>query len=141
MSSVLVFTPTPFDARTLKLDVKGFRENVEFLAANKIGAIAIAGFVGEYSALTGAEYDALVRAARDGFGEDGLIIAGVGVGAAQAAEHAAIAERSGADGIMILPPYLVEPTNEGIVSYVRTVSEATRLQLMVSHDARTRVHA
>src|SRR5262249_31715771 len=35
------------------------------------------------------------------------------------------------DCVMILPPYLVEPTEEGLVAHTRAVAEATRLGVMV----------
>jgi 5-dehydro-4-deoxyglucarate dehydratase len=35
------------------------------------------------------------------------------------------------DCVMLLPPYLVEPTEEGLVAHTRAVAEATRLGVMV----------
>lgn len=131
LPGVVVFAPTPFDGQTLEPDLPGFRRNLEFLAAGGIEAVAVAGFVGEYSALTAAEYEALLRAAREAFGPDRLIVAGVGFGAALAAQYAAAAESCGADCVMLLPTYLVEPTEDGIVAYTHTVAQATRLGLMV----------
>ena len=63
LSGVLVFATTPFEAGSLELDLGGFRLNMEFLAGGGIQAVAVAGFVGEYSALTTAEYEAVVRTA------------------------------------------------------------------------------
>jgi 5-dehydro-4-deoxyglucarate dehydratase len=126
-----VFAPTPFADRTLALDLPGFRQNLEFLAAGGIRAVAVAGFVGEYSALSAGEYRDLLGTARQAFGQDGLIVAGVGVGTALAAEHAAIAEANGADCVMLLPPYLVEPTEDGLVAYTRAVEQVTGLGLML----------
>jgi 5-dehydro-4-deoxyglucarate dehydratase len=131
LPGVLVFAPTPFDERTLAVDLPGFRRNLEFLAANGIQAVAVAGFVGEYSALNADEYETVLRTARDAFGPDGLIVAGVGFGTALAAQYAAAAEANGADCVMLLPPYLVEPTEDGMVAHTDTVSRATRLGLMV----------
>lgn len=131
LPGVLVFAPTPFDERTLEVDLGGLGHNMEFLAANGIQSVAVAGFVGEYSALDAAEYQAVLRTAREAFGTDGLIVAGVGFGAALAAEYAALAEASGADCVMLLPPYLVQPTEDGLVAHTRMVAEATRLGVMV----------
>jgi 5-dehydro-4-deoxyglucarate dehydratase len=130
LPGVLVFAPTPFDSRTLGLDLPGFRRNLEFLAAGGIQSVAVAGFVGEFSALTGSEYEVLLRTAREAFG-DGLIVAGVGFGTALAAEYAVAAENNGADCVMLLPPYLVEPTEDGLVAHTKHVAEATRLGVMV----------
>jgi 5-dehydro-4-deoxyglucarate dehydratase len=131
LPGVLAFAPTPFEERELALDLHGLRRNLEFLAAGGIQAVAVAGFVGEYSALTPTEYRSVLDVARDAFRRPGLIVAGVGVGTAIAAEHAGAAEASGADCVMLLPPYLVEPTEDGMVAHTRAVTEATRLGVMV----------
>lgn len=131
LPGVLVFAITPFDERTLEVDFDGFRRNLEFLTAGGINAVSVAGFVGEFSALTAAEYSALVRTARAVLGPDRLLVAGVGFGTAVAAEYAAAAEAADADCAMLLPPYLVAPTEDGMVAHVQQVADATRLGLMV----------
>jgi 5-dehydro-4-deoxyglucarate dehydratase len=128
---VLVFAPTPFHERTFEVDLRGFGRNMEFLAANGVQSVAVAGFVGEYSALDAAEYEGVLRTAREAFGTDGLIVAGVGFGTALAVEYAASAEACGADCVMLLPPYLVQPSEDGLVAHTRMVAEATRLGVMV----------
>jgi 5-dehydro-4-deoxyglucarate dehydratase len=131
LPGVLVFAPTPFVEGTLELDLTGFRRNMEFLFAGGIRAVAVAGFVGEYSALDASEYRDVLRTAREAFGSDGLVVAGVGFGTALAASYAAAAEANGADCVMLLPPYLVEPTEDGMVAHTRAVAEATKLGVMV----------
>jgi 5-dehydro-4-deoxyglucarate dehydratase len=131
LPGALVFAPTPFLRATLEVDLDGFRRNMEFLAQGGIRAVAVAGFVGEFSALNAAEYEAVLRVAREAFGPDRLIVAGVGFGTALATEYAAAAERNGADCVMLLPPYLVEPTEDGLVAHTRAVAESTRLGVMV----------
>ena len=131
LPGVLVFAPTPFDQRTLEVDIPGFRRNMEFLAAGGIEAVAVAGFVGEFSALEATEYQQLLRAARESFGPGGLIVAGVGFGTALAAQYAAAAEAEGADCVMLLPPYLVEPSEDGLVAHTKMVAQATALGVMV----------
>jgi 5-dehydro-4-deoxyglucarate dehydratase len=131
LPGVLVFAPTPFLRETLEVDLDGLRSNMEFLAQGGIQAVAIAGFVGEFSALNAAEYESVLRVAREAFGPERLIVAGVGFGTALATEYAAAAERNGADCVMVLPPYLVEPTEDGLVAHTRAVAQSTRLGLMV----------
>jgi 5-dehydro-4-deoxyglucarate dehydratase len=131
LSGVLVFAPTPFEPGTLALDLAGFRQNMEFLAAAGIRAVAVAGFVGEYSALGPDEYRSVVRTAREALGADGLVVAGVGVGAGLAADHAAAAESAGADCVMLLPPYLVQASDDGLVAYTAMVARSTRCGVMV----------
>jgi len=131
LPGVLVFAPTPFDAATQEVDLPGLRRNMAFLAAEGIGAVAVAGFVGEFSALSAAEYEAVLRAAREALGPGPLLVAGVGYGTRLAAAYAATAEACGADCVMLLPPYLVEPTEDGMVAHVGGVAQATRLGVML----------
>ncbi len=131
LPGVLVFATTPFRDGSLELDLNGFRRNMEFLAAGGIQSVAVAGFVGEFSALSAAEYAAVVGTARDAFGPDRIVVAGVGYGSELAAEYAGAAERSGADCAMLLPPYLVEPTEDGMVAHVTRVASAIRIGVMV----------
>jgi 5-dehydro-4-deoxyglucarate dehydratase len=131
LRGVLAFAPTPFDAQTLELDLPGLRRNLEFLVAGGLEAVAVAGVVGEYSALNAAEYRELLRAARDALGPTRLLVAGIGVGNALAMEYAAAAEEHGADCVMLLPPYLAEPTDDGLVAYTEAVTGATRLGIML----------
>jgi 5-dehydro-4-deoxyglucarate dehydratase len=131
LPGVLIFATTPFREGSLELDVDGFRSNMEFLAAGGIRSVAVAGFVGEYSALTAAEYETVLRTAREALGRDRIVVAGVGYGSELAAQYAAVAEASGADCAMLLPPYLVEPTEDGMVAHVAHVAAATRMGVMV----------
>jgi 5-dehydro-4-deoxyglucarate dehydratase len=131
LRGVLAFAPTPFDAQTLELDLPGLRRNLEFLVAGGIEAVAVAGVVGEYSALNAAEYRELLRTAREVLGPTRLLVAGIGVGSALAMEYAAAAEEHGADCVMLLPPYLAEPTDDGLVAYTEAVAGATRLGIML----------
>jgi 5-dehydro-4-deoxyglucarate dehydratase len=128
---VLVFAPTPFKREDLAVDLAGFRRNMEFLAAGGIEAVAVAGFVGEFSALTAAEYGTVIRTAREALGPDRLVVVGVGYGSELAASYAQQAEAEGADCAMLLPPYLVEPTEDGMVAHVSRVASATRIGVMV----------
>jgi 5-dehydro-4-deoxyglucarate dehydratase len=131
LRGVLAFAPTPFDMQTLELDLPGLRQNLEFLIAGGIETVAVAGAVGEYSALNAAEYRDLLLTARDVLGPNRLLVAGIGVGSALATEFAAAAEEYGADCVMLLPPYLVEPTDDGLVAYTRAVAGGTRLGVML----------
>src|SRR6185312_299884 len=59
------------------------------------------------------------------------VLAGVGYGTAIAREMAESVERAGADGILLLPPYLVHSEQEGLAAHIEAVCKATRLGVMV----------
>jgi 5-dehydro-4-deoxyglucarate dehydratase len=59
------------------------------------------------------------------------VIAGCGYGTAMAVEMAQSAERAGASGILLMPPYLVTPSQAGLTAHVTAVCKATSLGVIV----------
>ena len=59
------------------------------------------------------------------------VYAGTGGSVAQAKQFAKAAKEAGADGLLLLPPYLVEMPQAGLVAYVRDVAAATDLPVIV----------
>ena len=131
LRGVVAFAPTPFRRGNLEIDLAGFRRNMDYLAQNGMPWIAVAGFVGEYSALTPREYAELVQAAADVVKGKSNIIAGVGGGTHLACEAARVAQEKGAACAMILPPYLVQPTPVGLVEHFRTIAESVKIGVMI----------
>jgi 5-dehydro-4-deoxyglucarate dehydratase len=131
LRGVVAFAPTPFRRSDLEIDLAGFRRNMDYMAQNGIPWIAVAGFVGEYSALTQGEYARVVKAAADAVKGKSRIIAGVGGGTHLAREAAQAAQQQGADCVMILPPYLVQPTPAGLVEHFRAIAESVDIGVMI----------
>jgi 5-dehydro-4-deoxyglucarate dehydratase len=131
LRGVIAFAPTPFRRGDLEIDLAGFRNNLDYLAQNGIPWIAVAGFVGEYSALSPQEYRGLVSAAADVVKGKSNLIAGVGGGTQLAREAARVAQEQGIDCVMVLPPYLVEPTPAGMVEHFRTIAASVKIGVMI----------
>ncbi len=126
LKAVLAFPVTPFTAAG-DLDLAGFRDNLQYLAAAGFAGVVVAGGTGELYSLTPDECRALYRAAVEEVGDRLTIIAGVGIGARIAAELARDAEAAGCHGVLILPPSYGAAEQEGLYHYYRTVAEATGL--------------
>lgn len=131
LRGVIAFAPTPFRHDDLEIDLAGFRGNLDYLVQNGIPWIAVAGFVGEYSALSPREYAELVRTAADVIKGKACLITGVGGGTHLAREAALVAQEQGAECAMVLPPYLVEPTPAGIVEHFRTIAVSVKIGVMI----------
>ncbi|HEV2498154.1 MAG TPA: dihydrodipicolinate synthase family protein [Terriglobia bacterium] len=131
LRGVIVFAPTPFCRQDKEIDFAGFRSNLDYLIQNGIPSIAIAGFAGEYSALTPREYSDLVKAAADVVGGKANLIAGAGGGMHLACAAARAAQEGGADCVMTLPPYLVTPSPAGLLEHFRAVAESIQIALMI----------
>lgn len=131
LQSVIAFAPTPFRPNDLEIDLEGFRDNLDYLAQNGMPWIAVAGFVGEYSALTPREYSLLVRTAAEVVKGRSSIVAGVGGGTNLAIMAAMAAQQSGAECAMILPPYLVQPTPTGLIEHFRAIAQSVQIGVMI----------
>ena len=64
-----------------------------------------------------------------------------GYGTRTAIEYAQEAERLGADGLLLMPPYLVEASQEGLRAHITAICQATRLGVIVYNRANCRLAA
>jgi len=92
------------------------------------GGVFVACGTGEFSALEPGEYAGVVRAAVAAIGGRVPVYAGAGGPVRTARGFCDLAAAAGADGVLLLPPYLTEASGPGLVAYVR---EATRDDLPV----------
>lgn len=129
-SGLLSFPVTHFTA-DLAFDEPAYRENIARLAKYEVAGLFAAGGTGEFFSLTLTEVDAAVRAAVESAPEGTPILAPAGYGTATAVELAVAAERAGADGILLFPPYLTEASQDGLVAHVQAVCAATSLGVIV----------
>ncbi|WP_433760059.1 5-dehydro-4-deoxyglucarate dehydratase [Nocardia sp. CA-135398] len=123
---LLSFPVTHFDAE-LNFDERAYRDHIGWLSRYEVAGLFAAGGTGEGFALTSAEIDRVVRAAVAETAGRVPVIAPASAGTRVAVEQARTAEAAGADGILLLPPYLVEAAPDGLVEHVAQVCAATSL--------------
>ncbi|MCP9971875.1 5-dehydro-4-deoxyglucarate dehydratase [Actinomadura madurae] len=129
-SGLLSFPVTHF-RDDLAFDEDAYRAHIARLGGYDVAGLFAAGGTGEFFSLTPAETGRVVRAAV-AEARDGLpVIAPAGYGTATAVEMARDAERAGADGLLLFPPYLTEASQEGLAAHVRAVCAATGLGVTV----------
>jgi 5-dehydro-4-deoxyglucarate dehydratase len=137
LDGVLFFPVTPF-ARDGSVDLEVLAEHVRTgLDAGPGGVFAACG-TGEFHALDPQEYAAVVRTAVEAVGGRVPVYAGAGGPLPLAREYARAARQAGADGLLLMPPYLVQGPAAGLVEYTRQVSDATELPVIVYHRATAR---
>ncbi|XVQ15751.1 5-dehydro-4-deoxyglucarate dehydratase [Spirillospora sp. CA-255316] len=137
-AGVLSFPLTALDASG-RVDLDACRAHLRSQLAAGPGALFPCCGTGEFFSLAEDEYEALVTAAVQEADGTMPVVVGAGYGWAQAARFAAIAERAGADALLLLPPYLVETPPQGLVDHVRRVAESTALPLIVYQRAQVRI--
>ena len=138
-NSLLSFPVTPFDAEN-NFNSSAYSEHLEWLSQHNIAGLIVAGGTGELFSLTPKEVIEVVVAAR--LAQPGKpLIAGCGYGTKMAIEMALEIEASGADGILLLPHYLVDAPQDGIAAHIRAVCEATRMSVIVYNRGQCVVNA
>jgi 5-dehydro-4-deoxyglucarate dehydratase len=83
------------------------------------GGVFVACGTGEFSALEPEEYAEVVRVAVAAIGGRVPVFAGAGGPVRTARRFTGLAKGAGADGVLLLPPYLTEAAGPGLIDYVR----------------------
>ena len=127
---LLSFPVTHF-SDDLKFQAKEYQEHIAWLLSYKPAGLFAAGGTGEFFSLTLNEFSAVVQAAVAQTAGQVPVLAGCGYGTAMAREFAQAAEAAGADGILLLPPYLVNAEQVGLAAHVEAVCATTKLGVIL----------
>lgn len=131
LGGVISFPVSPFKEDDLSLDIDGYRTNVAEMLRYDLCAIVAAGGTGELYSITPEELVKLVEATVAEVNGKIPVIAGVGFGGGLSVELAKAAEKAGADGILMLPPYYPDADFEGLADYYKNIAKATNLGLLL----------
>jgi 5-dehydro-4-deoxyglucarate dehydratase len=130
LSGVIAFPITPFKY-DLSLDLPGLHQNLNKLLEYPVSAVVPAGGTGEMYSLTTAEYLRVIELTVLAVEDRIPVIAGVGFGQRLGTEMAQAAEKAGADGILLFPPYYPQAEEDGLFEYYRSIAQATRLGVIL----------
>jgi 5-dehydro-4-deoxyglucarate dehydratase len=129
-SGLLSFPLTDFDAQ-LRFARGTYQRRLEWLMPYGASALFAAGGTGEFFSLEPDEYEDVVRAAVETCRGVVPIIAGAGGGTTLACRYAMAAERVGAQGILLMPHYLTEASQAGLVAHVLAVCRSVGLGVVI----------
>ena len=129
-SGLLSFPLTDFDS-ALQFAPRPYAERLEWLMPYGASALFAAGGTGEFFSLEPGEYADVIRTAVETCRGRMPTIAGAGGGTTLAIKYAQEAERLGAQGVLLLPHYLTEATQEGLVAHVEAVCRSVRFGVIV----------
>src|SRR5262245_35480014 len=107
MDGLLFFPVTAFSADG-GIDLEAYREHLRSRLAYGPAALFACCGTGEFFSLGLEEYADAVRVAVEEAAGRVPVVAGVGYGAALATRFAEAAAAAGADGLLAMPPYLVQ---------------------------------
>jgi 5-dehydro-4-deoxyglucarate dehydratase len=137
-SGLLSFPLTDFDANG-DFNAKGYAARLEWLAPYGASALFAAGGTGEFFSLTASEYPEIIKTAVDTCKGKVPIIAGTGGPTRFAIQCAQEAERAGAHGILLLPHYLTEASQEGLINHVEQVCKSVKFGVIVYNRAQAKL--
>ncbi|MFF8234363.1 5-dehydro-4-deoxyglucarate dehydratase [Streptomyces caelestis] len=137
---VLFFPVTPFAADG-SLDEERLAQHIESGVAAGAGGVFVACGTGEFHALSAEEIERATQVAVQTTAGRVPVLAAAGGPTPVARDQAARVGRAGADGILLLPPYLVSAPQQGLVRYVEEVTAATDLPVVFYQRGTARLTA
>lgn len=129
---------TPFTPDGAAVDLPALERLVAFQVANGIDGLVPLGSTGEFLSVSREERAAItetvVRAAA------GRVPVLIGTGAEDTREAVALsreAERLGADGVMVIPPFYSVPSEDELYAHYKAIADAIGLPVMVYNNPAT----
>jgi len=123
---------TPF--RDGAVDFAKFADLVVRQVREGSHGILVTGTTGEPSSLSVAERVELVKTAVDAAARRVPVVAATGSQSyAETLEITEQAERAGADALLVVTPYYIKPSQQGLVEYFCAIGARTALPLMIYH--------
>ncbi len=129
-SGLLSFPLTDFDA-DLQFEPRGYAARLEWLMPYGATVLFAAGGTGEFFSIEPTEYAQVIKTAAQTCRGRVPIVAGAGGGTTLAIKYAQEAERQGAQGVLLLPHYLTEASQDGLVRHVEAVCKSVKLGVIV----------
>jgi 4-hydroxy-tetrahydrodipicolinate synthase len=128
-------TVTPFLEGGEGVDLPAFKHFVDWQLNSGVPGLIILGTTGEFLTIADDERTAIIETIVDHV--DGRVPVLVGSGSAdtrKAVAYSREAEKLGAQGLMVCPPYYYTPTQDEIYKYYATICDATDLPIMVYNN-------
>lgn len=131
---------TPFTEHGIDYDA--LSRQIDFQIANGIDALCILGTTGEAPTVTDEEYDTIARFSYDKIAGRTKFILGSGSNCTKkAVEKSKLAEKIGADGLLVVTPYYNKCTQKGLVKYYGAICDEISIPLLCYNvPARTGVN-
>lgn len=134
MRGVYVVTVTPFDDEG-KVDLAGVEKNADWLVSQGVHGLIPLGSTGEFASLEDGDKKAIVdRVIKTVAGRVPVVVGATAETTTKAIEQARYAERAGAAGVLVLPPYYYTPDQEEIFEHYRNVARAIGIPIMVYNN-------
>ena len=112
-----------------------FADRLESFVSHEVSAVFVAGGTGEFFSLSKEEYKQIVGVTSKIVNGRVPTVSSVGRSIPEAIKFAKIAEEAGIDALLLMPPYLTECPQSGIVEYAKTIMQNTNLPVIYYNRA------
>jgi 5-dehydro-4-deoxyglucarate dehydratase len=130
LRGLLCFPVTPVDVAG-GLAADAYRRHLRSSVDSGCAAVFACCGTGEFATLDLTEYAEAVAVAVDEVAGRVPVIAAVGYGTGLARHYARIAEDAGADGLLVMPPYLITADQDGLRRHYLALAEASGIDLIL----------
>lgn len=131
---LLSFPATAFD-QDRQVDEDRYREHLAWQSSYDVAGLFAAGGTGEGFSLTPTEAARVVELAVAESRPEVPVLASAAGSTIQAVQNVKDAEAVGAEGALVLPPYLTECDQEGLYQHVAAICAATTIGIIVYNRA------
>ena len=131
-------TITPFTEDGSKIDLPAWRKFLDWQMKEGVPGIIILGTTGEFLALTDDERTLFVDETIKYVAKRMKVLVGsMNAYTPNAVRYSAEAEKLGADGLMIIPPYYYTPTEDEIFAYYKAICAKVSIPIMLYNNPYT----
>ncbi len=128
-SGALTALVTPF--KNEALDEEAYRNFIEFQITEGIHGLVPCGTTGESATLSREEHERVIEICIDQAKGRVPVLAGAGSNnTAEAIRLTRFAQKSGANGALLITPYYNKPTQEGLYRHYKAIAEAVEMPLV-----------
>jgi 4-hydroxy-tetrahydrodipicolinate synthase len=126
---------TPFNDDGSGIDTDALNKFIDWQVACDVPGIIVLGTTGEFLTISDDERQELVEATiRHVDGRMDVLVGTMNAYTPNAVRYSREAEKLGADGLMVIPPYYYTPTDDEIFAYYRAISEAVSIPIMLYNN-------
>jgi 4-hydroxy-tetrahydrodipicolinate synthase len=123
---------TPFKGDDLTLDIKSFRDHVDWQIQEGVDGLVVLGTTGESPTLTYEEKATLIAECISVTNKRVPVIVGTGTNSTSSTiENSKFAKDKGADGVLIITPYYNKPTQDGLFEHYKAVNDNVGIPILL----------
>lgn len=128
-AGLLSFPVTPF-GEDGKFNHDPYEKHLDWLSGFGATALFAAGGTGEFFSLDPDEVPTIVASAKAS-ANGTPIVAGCGYGTPMAVKSAQASQKAGADGILLLPHYLIDAPQDGLYAHAKAICDSVEIGVMI----------